>query len=222
MVSNVLRCDAQRRLAPTTITVTVCAMVAYPLRQPSRMVADAARVTRLDEDLFRSGAPCGWQNNCSTNSSSTAAGILVGLGELWFTEVPRRGVSRGRLSSPGQQQSGCCAGTAEDEMLLAWYRVGGQRCASPPDSSSSLGFRMWRGIDRRIAGRRRLARRQCLMSLPGCGVRARLDLHRQRPTNTRRCSNCGVPSSADTRRWARSARSLRRSGAGSRGAWCFR
>ncbi len=139
--------DAMRKAFGTNNHQAVCAMVAYPLRQPSGMVADAAACDARFDEIFpvtvRRAVGKQLFNELFIDSSK---GILVGLGELWFT-----GKCRDAACREGDFRITEVNGSADaalkppkGKMLLA-CRVGGQSLRVTADGNGSAGFRLWRG-----------------------------------------------------------------------------
>ena len=138
--------DAMRKAFGTNNHQAVCAMVAYPLRQPTGVVADAAACEARFDEIFPVAVRRAVGRQIFEELFVDTKGILVGLGELWFTGTCRDASCREADFHITEVNGAADAAPKppKGKVLLA-CRVGGQAVRVTADGNGSAGFRLWRG-----------------------------------------------------------------------------
>jgi len=138
--------DSMRRAFGTNNHQAVCAMVAYPLRQPGGTVADAAACEARYDEIFTIPVRRAVGKQLFNELFVDTRGIMVGLGELWFTGKCRDASCRDADFLIVEVNGGADAAQKppKGKVLLA-CRVGGQALRVTADGSGSADFRLWRG-----------------------------------------------------------------------------
>lgn len=165
--------DAMRRAFGTNNHQAVCAMVAYPLRQPGGPVANPAACEARFDEIFPTAVRRAVGKQLFNELFVDTKGILVGLGELWFTGTCRDASCQEADFHIIEVNGGADAALKppRGKVLLA-CRVGGQALRVTADGNGSAGFRLWRGAATTEAPTVDVARPSPVPGLaPGCEAR---------------------------------------------------